>query len=80
MTALRLSTFNFSINSFVITVRNKIRALRFCVDFRALDKHVDLPAIPLADQRAILDSMEGAKLFTALDLCCGFLSDPTRRS
>jgi hypothetical protein len=46
--------------------------LPFCVDFRYLNRVTIKDQGPLPNISELLDSMGGAKLFTALDLCSGF--------
>ena len=63
-------------NSPVLFVPKPNGTLRFCVDFRELNARTDVSAAPIADQRDVLDSLHGASIFTALDLCSGFYQIP----
>jgi hypothetical protein len=63
-------------NSPVLFVPKPNGSLRFCVDFRALNTVTEPSAAPIADQRDVLDSLQGAKVFSTLDLCSGFYQIP----
>jgi hypothetical protein len=60
----------------VLFVPKPNRTLRFCVDFRYLNGVTIKDQGPLPNISELLDSMGGAKLFTALDLCSGFYQIP----
>ena len=52
------------------------RGLRFCVDFRMLNKLTVKDKNPLPPIAELLDSMEGGKVFSSLDLLSGFYQIP----
>ncbi len=68
--AIRESASPFSSN--VVIVRKKDGGLRFCIDYRKLNKRTvkDAYAIPRVDET--LHLLAGAKYFTTLDLKCGY--------
>jgi hypothetical protein len=63
-------------NSPVLFVPKPNGSLRFCVDYRLLNRvtHKDAHQTPLISE--VLDGLQGAKVFTALDLCSGFYQIP----
>jgi hypothetical protein len=63
-------------NSPVLFVPKPNGSLRFCVDYRILNRvtHKDAHQTPLISE--VLDGLQGAKIFTALDLCSGFYQIP----
>jgi hypothetical protein len=60
----------------VLFVPKSNRTLRFCVDFRYLNRVAIKDQGPLPNISELLDSLGGAKLFTVLDLCSGFYQIP----
>ena len=46
--------------------------LRFCVDFRALNQRTVVDAGNIPHQSELIDSLQGASIFSALDLASGF--------
>ncbi|WKX98818.1 hypothetical protein Q1695_014030 [Nippostrongylus brasiliensis] len=60
----------------VVLVRKKDGSLRLCVDYRELNKHIKQDAYPLPAPDAMLQSLQGKRIFTSLDLCSGYWQIP----
>ena len=56
----------------VILVRKKDGGLRFCIDFRRLNRRTKKDAFPLPRMQETMESMVGARLFSTMDLKSGF--------
>ena len=56
----------------LIPVRKKSGDIRLCVDFRRLNEITVKKVFPLPDHQQIIDCLEGAKYFSALDLSQGY--------
>jgi hypothetical protein len=52
--------------------KEKLGELRFCVDYRQLNKLTKRDRYPLPRIQDILDNFQGASYFTTLDLASGF--------
>ena len=63
---------NSSWSSSVLFVPKPNNKLRFCVDFRALNARTVLDRGPIPHQSELLDSLQGAQIFSALDLASGY--------
>jgi RNase H-like domain found in reverse transcriptase/Reverse transcriptase (RNA-dependent DNA polymerase)/Integrase zinc binding domain/gag-polyprotein putative aspartyl protease len=63
---------NSSWCSSVLFVPKPNNKLRFCVDFRALNARTVLDRGNIPHQTELLDSLRGAKVFSALDLASGY--------
>ena len=50
--------------------------LRFCIDYRALNRQTIKDRHPLPRVNDMLDAMEGASIFSSVDLTCGFYQVP----
>ena len=56
----------------VVLVRKKDGGLRFCIDFRRLNRQTKKDAFPLPRMQETMESMVGARLFSTMDLKSGF--------
>src|SRR5436853_2101451 len=56
----------------VILAQKKNRKLRFCVDYRALNKVTKKDEYLLPRIKDMLDTLDGAAYFTSLDLASGY--------
>ena len=63
-------------HSAVLFVPKPNGGLRFCVDFRFLNQATAKDRHPLPDIPQLLDQMNGATIYSALDLCSGFYQIP----
>ena len=59
-------------------VENGKRQYRFCVDFRKLNKVTKKNSAPLPNINDVLDSLQGSKVFSSLDLKSGYWQVPIR--
>ena len=55
-----------------VFVRKKSGEIRLCVDYRELNKKTTKDAYPLPLPDKVQDQLAGAKVFTSLDLQCGY--------
>ena len=60
----------------VVLVQKPDNSLRFCVDYRALNKQVAPDRFPIPLVQDVLDSLSGTAYFTTLDLRSGFWRIP----
>ncbi|XP_076477225.1 uncharacterized protein LOC143303096, partial [Bombus vancouverensis nearcticus] len=56
----------------IVVVRKKDGSIRVCVDFRELNELIECPHFPLPLIEDVLDALQGAQLFTTIDLKNGF--------
>ena len=56
----------------VVLVCKKDGGLRFCIDFRRLNRRTKKDAFPLPRMQETMESMVGARLFSTMDLKSGF--------
>jgi hypothetical protein len=63
---------NSSWSSSVLFVPKPNNKLRFCVDFRALNQRTVLDRGTIPNQSELLDGLQGATVFSALDLASGY--------
>ena len=56
----------------ILFVKKPDGSLRFCVDYRALNKVTIKDSYPLPRHEDLMDRLSGAKYFTSLDLCSGY--------
>lgn len=63
-----------------VFVRKKTGELRLCVDYRELNKKTTKDAYPLPLPDEVQDRLAGAKIFSTLDLQCGYWQMPINPS
>ena len=56
----------------VVIATKKDGKLRFCVDYRALNRVMKADKWPLSKMEEVFDDFEGSKVFTTLDLFSGY--------
>ena len=59
-----------------VFVRKKSGEIRLCIDYRELNKKTTKDAYPLPLPDEVQDQLAGAKVFTTLDLQCGYWQMP----
>ncbi|UYV60597.1 hypothetical protein LAZ67_1001626 [Cordylochernes scorpioides] len=64
----------------IILVKKKNGTFRFCVDYRNLNSVTVKDQYPLPRIDDCFDSLHGARYFTSLDLCSGYLYLPASQS
>ncbi|KAK7095859.1 hypothetical protein V1264_005220 [Littorina saxatilis] len=64
----------------ILLVKKKDGTMRFCVDFRQLNKQVRFDAEPLPDIDSLFASLTHAQYFTKLDLTKGYWQIPLKES
>lgn len=75
---VRPSTSEYS--SPIVLVKKKNGSTRICVDYRKLNKHVVKDRYPLPVIEDQIDKLQGAKIFSTLDLKNGFFHVPVEES
>ena len=63
----------------ICIVKKKDGSPRLCVDFREVNKYLSVPKYPLPRIDDVLQSFEGKKFFSVLDLTSGFWQIPIRK-
>ena len=69
---------NSPYGTLVLFASKKDNALRFCIDYRWLNKRTIRNQHPLPLLEAMLDRLCGAKVFSKIDLKSGYLQMPIR--
>ena len=65
-------------NSNVLPAEKKDKTMRFCIDFRTLNKATIADSYPLPNVNEMLDEFHGSEYFTQLDLASGYWGVPLR--
>ena len=56
----------------VVRVPKKDGSVRFCTDFRKLNKVTEFDAGPMPNMEEVINRMSGHRYFTKMDLCKGY--------
>ena len=56
----------------VVLVPKKDGSVRFCIDFRKLNKVTEFDAEPMPNMEEVINRMSGHKFFTKMDCCQGY--------
>ena len=56
----------------VVLVPKKDGSVRFCIDFRKLNKVTEFDAEPMPIMEEVINRMSGHKFFTKMDCCKGY--------
>ncbi|MES9994361.1 MAG: RNase H-like domain-containing protein [Candidatus Thiodiazotropha sp.] len=56
----------------VVLVPKKDGSVRFCIDFRKLNKVTEFDAEPMPNMEEVINKMSGHRYFTKMDLCKGY--------
>ena len=56
----------------IVLVPKKDGSVRFCIDFRKLNKVTEFDAEPMPNMEEIINRMSGHKYFTKMDLSKGY--------
>ena len=56
----------------VVRVPKKDGSVRFCIDFRKLNKVTEFDAEPMPNMEEVINRMSGHKVFTKMDCCKGY--------
>lgn len=65
-----------SYSSPIVLVRKKDGKVRFCIDYRRLNRVVEFDCEPMPDVEAIFSSVSGSKYFSKMDLTKGYWQIP----
>ena len=60
----------------VVLVPKKDGSVRFCIDFRKLNKVTEFDAEPMPNMEEVINRMSGHRYFTKMDLCKGYWQVP----
>ena len=63
-------------SSAVVMAKKKDGSLRLCIDFRQLNEQTVKDAFPLPRIDECMAALQKARVFSTLDLCCGFWQIP----
>jgi len=64
----------------IVLVKKKDGAVRFCVDFRKLNRHVIFDAEPMPDIEYLFSKLSGARYLSKIDLAKGYWQIPMKDS
>ena len=64
----------------IVLVKKKDGKIRFCIDYRRLNKELEFDGEPMPDVGAIFSSVSGCKYFSKLDLAKGYWQIPMAES
>ena len=56
----------------IVLVPKKDGSVRFCIDFRKLNKVTEFDAEPMPNMEEVINRMSGHKFYSQMDLCKGY--------
>ena len=56
----------------IVLVPNKDGSVRFCIDFRKLNKVTEFEAEPMLNMEEVINRMSGHRFYSQMDLCKGY--------
>ena len=56
----------------IVLVQKKDGSIRFCIDFRKLNKITEFDAEPMPNMGEVINRMSGHRFYSQMDLCKGY--------
>ena len=56
----------------IVLVPKKDGSVRFCIDFRKLNKVTEFDAEPMPNMEEVINRMSGHRFYSQMDLCKGY--------